>query len=301
MGNCVGGIIPYDFHELSNKEKALCELTRLCEKMKTFFHVTDGFIYQIEDWENSEFGGDNVYGIITPFEGIEVKLRNGFIEIYTGFNYRQYFYKAYGSAWLRCMFYDIANSLGADRMYIVDENHWDMVDYGEGVEWDSYKMNFDLWKAEFSDCKKIRENMFHEFEDRENIPWNELQGINIDYFEGCVERQKYLQNKFPGYEILTLHNFAKSYILAHKGSELFLLDEDTQKPLRCGHFNAIEQDLNGAGFVLVKGKRRAYFDNNGKRKTPYRLWLFDSEYDMERQSYWLINRKTKESIFPIIG
>lgn len=301
MGNCIGGIIPYDFYELSNKEKASAEITKLCEKMKSYFHVIDGFVYRNIDWENSELGGDNEYGFETPFEGVGVILHNGFLELRTGFNYRQYFFIVNGLAWLRCLFYDIANALGVNSVYIVDEYHWDMLEYGEGIDWNSYEMTFDLWKAEFPDCIKIREDMFHEFNNRENIPWGELNGLNIDYFEGCMKRKRYLENLFPEYDILALHHFAQRYILAHKCGELFLLDEETLKPLRCGHFDAIEQNLNGAGFVLVKKNRRAYFDNKGKRKTPYKVWRFDREYDNKGQNDWLINQKTNERICPIIN
>lgn len=297
MGNCVGGIIPYDFHELSNKEKAEAEIIKLCEKMKSYFHVTDGFSIHNIYWETSEYGGDNEYEFETPFEGIDVKLHNGFLEIYTGYNYNQYFYKVKGETWLRYMFYDIAKALGADWLYIVDEYHWDMIAYGDDkIDWESYEMNFDIWKSQFSDYVEIEEDMFQDFE---NMKWDKLRGLNIEHFGGCHERKEYLGKLFPDYEILALQYFGQQYILARKQEELFLLNEVTRKPLRCGHFDAIEDDFNGAGFVLVKGNKRAFFDNNGKRKTPYRVWRLRREYNNADKQDWIINAKTKERICSI--
>lgn len=59
----------------------------------------------------------------------------------------------------------------------------------------------------------------------------------------------------------------------------------------------IEQNLNGAGFVLVKKNKRAYFDNRGKRITPYRVWHLDIEHSLNR--VWLINKNSRARICEI--
>lgn len=294
MGVSVGGIIRYDFYELSNKEKAAVEIKKLCEKMKSYFHVMDGFSYKIFDWENSEFQSENEYRIVTPFENIEIGLHNGFLSIDAGYNYSQYFYKNNGVAWLRCMFFDIAQSLGAEWIYIVDEYHSDNHAYANGLDWDSYAFSFDVWKSEFPEIPLLSDDMFQENDQRDKIPWDQLNGIHIEHFDECKQRKTCLACLFPDFEILTTHNIGHKYILASKANCLTLLNENTQKTLRCGHFDAIEQNLNGAGFVLVKKNKRAYFDNRGKRITPYRVWHLDIEHSLNR--VWLINKNSRARI-----
>lgn len=290
MSVYVEAIAPYDFHEVATKEKAITKLNELKNMFVQYYRMELICHLEIEDYENSEFNFDNRYKLSLSILPLDIELGNGYLLIDGAWNYSKYFYKGEENvSWLRCMFYDVLRVLCIEKAYIVDEFHGTNNIYADGKEFGSYAMTFEDWKREYDEPAILPQN----------ASWPEIEGIYLDTFDDCKKRLNQLQERFSNLEILTTATICENFLLALESGHPVLVNEKSGKILRFGKIDGINNLFNGAGLQVFKGNKSSFFNNMGKKVTPYRVRAFEWRWGKNPNVYNIevFDVKTGEIIY----
>lgn len=299
MSVYVEAIVPYNFREHSEKEKALSEIHALKEKFVTYYRLKNVAELLLEP-EDELF--DARYEVDLSLQTIDIELGNGFLLLTSGWNHSKYFYlDEENLSWLRCMFYDILKVLGCSEAYIVDEYHGTNHVYGEDKEFGNYNMTFEDWKNhwndEFPTIPILPMDVLHHYE---AAKWPEIECIYLDKYEDIKMRDSALQEKFPNLEILTTAHIVGNFLFALENDMPVLVNEKTGKIWRFGKIDNINNHFNTIGVEVWKGNKRAFYNSEGKKITPYRASRFNWEWvDSKLHNYEIaiIDEKTKKVIY----
>lgn len=264
-------LVPYDFNSLSCKEKAVNELMAIRNKLASFFHISKEFVFDIEDYDGTEFDGENRYRLDLPIQDVDIELGNGYLMIDGAWNYSQYFYAGSGIPWLRYTHFDVLRALGYSEAYVMDEYHGSNNIYPGNKEFGCYNMHFEVWKSVNPNPPILPMSVLHDPKDEK---WPETESVYIDKFEDCKERLKALQHKFPDYKILTIATFSGDFILALNDNAPVIINENNGEILDCGKIDGIRNRFNSAGFEIFHGSESAFFSCDGILRTPFREGSF---------------------------
>lgn len=264
-------LVQYGFSDLSCKKKAVDELMLIKNKVASFFHLSECFIFDIEDYDETEFDSDNRYRLNLPIQNLDIELGNGYLMIDGSWSYSQYFYATNGNSWLRYMHFDVLRALGYEEAYIMDEFHGSNHNYQGNKEFGCYNMSFDVWKAENTNPPVLPLSVLHA--PMTNVR-PEIERVYLDKFEDCKLRLMTLQKKFPQYKILTIANFSRNFILALAENKPIIIDEKSGETLACGDIYGINNRFNNAGFVIYNDTGSAFFSFDGIQRTPFRKGSF---------------------------
>lgn len=269
-------LVPYSFSDLSCKRKAIDELMLIKNKFASFFHLSECFIFDIEDYDETEFDSDNRYRLNLPIQDLDIELGNGFLMIEGAWNYSQYFYATDGNSWLRYMHFDVLRALGYREAYVMDEYHGSNNIYSGNKEFGCYNMSFDVWKAENPNPPVLPLSVLHD--SKANVR-PEIESVYLDKFEDCKLRLMTLEKKFPQYKILTIANFSGSFILVLYENKPIIIDEKSGKTLDCGYIQGINNRFNSAGFEIYRDTESAFFSFDGIQRTPFRKGSFSWHWE----------------------
>ena len=265
-------IIPHDFHDLDDKDKALAEIHALKTRLENYFHITKGITAEIDDSECF----DCRYSLHLNVCDIDIELGNGFLYINGGWNYSQYFMMQNNVSWLRDRHYDMACALGKSEAYITNEYHGSNNVYADGKEIGMHDMTFALWQKEYPNPPILTQSVINEYYSDQ---WSETEGVYLDTFEECRLRKQHLQDRLPDVTVLTSGTIVGDFLLALKDGNLIFVNETSGKILRTGKIDGFYANYNQNGFVIYKGNRAAFFCTDGKRVTPYRATDYSIKYD----------------------
>lgn len=298
MSVYIEAIVPYDFRDISDKEKALAEIYSIRDKFVAFYKLSKLYEIDICDYEDGKC--DSTYELDLTLQPLSIELGNGFLFIHGGWRYSQYFYLSEdGVPWLRCMFYDVLHVLGIEEAYIVDEFHGDNNSYADGKYFRDYAMTFEDWKNAYPTPSELPMSVLHRIDAEE---WPEIDCMYLDKFSDIKQRLSDLERKFTELEILTTCNIIGKYVYALEAGMPVLVDENSGKILRFGKIDGIYNDFNTAGIEVFKGNKSAFFTDNGKKVTPYRVGRFrwrwgDVSPQRAVEKIEVYNEKTKEVIY----
>lgn len=264
-------LVPYDFDSLSCKEKAIKELETIKTRLAAFFHISKEFVFDIEDYDGTEFEGENRYRLDLPIQVLDIELGNGYLMIGGGWKYSQYFYASGGKPWLRYTHFDVIRALGYSEAYVMDEYNGSNKLYPGDKEFGNYDMHFDVWKSVNPNPPILPMSALH---DPKDDKWPEIESVYIDKFDDCKVRLKALQQKFPDYKILTIAPFSGDFILVLKDNQPAIINEINGDILNCGNIDGIKNRFHSAGFEIFHGSESAFLSCDGIQRTPFREGAF---------------------------
>ena len=211
------------------------------------------------------------YSFELPLIHATCLLRQGYWDIWIMSRYSTYFWpysvdiNGHIRSWPREDAFDVARIFGFSEGWICDEYH----SWNSPLDEDP-NASFEKWCA-YGDS--IEDAQVYEFD--LSIFKGRMEQV-LDYhrkyhdlFSECHALVAILEQKYPGYKILSL-NRPKNWVLAAKDKELYVLDPTTGESLTPFPIDCCHANFNGAGFSVSKGEERAFFNRQGKQLTEFR-------------------------------
>jgi len=277
MGVDIAFIIPTKLRSKRNHKECVRCLDATISQVERFFHGKKHFIYsRYVEKENEELLRQfsptelELYSFTVPF------LDNGTFDLFAGFwcvtnAYRHWHYfvkckdtQGHWRSFLREIFFDAVRMIGGTEGWLCGDMSLDeFVDYkddafdawvhsGEGESWGTVH-DFDLAEA-----KDMKEDGFPDYWAKEH-----------DTFKECFELLQEYQNRFPQYEILTIHSIGENILIAD-GDNIYLMNPHTGKRLTDFPIDGIRK-YDFSGVTLYRGDEYAKFDFTGKQLTEFKI------------------------------
>lgn len=274
MGVDITHIIENSFFDTSNREQniAFLEQTRL--KLSDFYFNKRAFNVRVEEFEDYPIE----YYIDSNIRGMEIQLAKGFWNVQSFFRYYQLFsYSNPKNYWLRKQIFDLMRALDQKRVIHCDEyQSWNR-NYGKEREFPN-----DFTLDEWLKLRKEKIPIFNADMTPSRVNWDnnfDYSDIYYDYFDDCFKELQEIRNLFPDYEINQINRIGDNFILGKKNNKLFLLDENTQEPLKDVEFDGVSLELNGTVFILQLEDKQSLFSNKGIQMTDFRAGEFDWKWN----------------------
>lgn len=262
MGVDISHIIKHDFRQVEDKNASKDFVMKTIKRLKNNLLIQEEdecFEYQyLEDYNETTFR--------LPIYDVQFTLHNGFWEIDSFSHYCQIVMHHGDYFWLRRLTFDIARALGQDEAWYAEEYYtWN----GGGCE--TSESTFEEWLE--SSIKKYGKNL-PEFDQNSIMAQGDVhipdyEPIYHDSFKECKELYDRLQSKLPDYKLLGLYRTGNGFLRCEKDGMLFLINEETLKPLFDEPIEGMLQSLNGPEFIVKRNGLSAVFDMNGNKLTDY--------------------------------
>lgn len=210
-----------------------------------------------------------------PVYELDFILHNGFWQIESNFHYCKIVMHNGHYFWLRQMIFDIVRALGQEEAWHAEEYYtWNGGNCEEPEttfeQWYEQTMaNYGKEIPEFDQAAIIEQGDTH-------IP--DYAPIYHDSFKECEIRFYELQARLEEYKLLGLNRIGNAYLRCEKEGKLFLINENTLKPLFNSAIDCVLQPLNGPEFIVLNNGLSAVFDENGKQLTKFVTGHFDWEW-----------------------
>ena len=262
MGVDISHIIRHDFRQVKDKKAAKAFVDKTIDRLKKNLliqDVDDCFEYYHDDERN-----ETTFRL--PIYDVEFTLHNGFWQIESYYHYCQIVMHNGDYFWLRRITFDIARALGQDEAWYAEEFYtWN------GGVCEVPESTFEEWLE--SSIKRYGKNLPEFDQDSimaqgyEQIP--DYEPIYHDSFKECKELYNKLQSKLGEYKLLGLDRTGNGYLRCAKDGRLFLINEETLKPMFDEPIEGMLQSLNGPEFIVKKNGLSAVFDMDGNQLTDY--------------------------------
>lgn len=262
MGVDISHIIRHGFRKVEDKKAAKAFVVNTIERLKKNL-----LIQEVDDY--FEYNYDDDYNATTfslPIYDVEFTLHNGFWQIESFYHYCQIVMHHGDHFWLRRLTFDIARALGQDEAWYAEEYYtWN----GGGCE--TPETTFEEW---LEDSIKMYGKNLPEFDQNSIMAQGDVhipdyEPIYHDSFKECKELYDRLQSKLPNYKLLGLVRTGNGFLRCEKDGKLFLINEETLKPMFEEPIEGMLQSLNGPEFIVKKNELSAVFDMNGNKLTDF--------------------------------
>ena len=283
MGVDLSLILPNECYDIWDNALATKVFYKKIAEIAEYFGGRESFVENIcihnsdsPDWgrfrTSSEDPEDLLeYSFELPLIHATCLLRQGYWDIWIMSRYSTYFWpysvdvNGHIRSWPREDAFDVARIFGFSEGWICDEYH----SWNSPLDEDP-NASFEKWCA-YGDS--IEDAQVYEFD--LSIFKGRMEQV-LDYhrkyhdlFSECHALVATLEQKYPGYKILSL-NRPKNWVLAAKGKELYVLEPTTGESLTPFPIDCCHANFNGAGFSVSKGEERAFFNRQGKQLTEFR-------------------------------
>ncbi len=276
-------ILPNECYDIWDNALATKVFYKKIAEIAEYFGGRESFVEDIcihnsdsPDWGRfctSSEGPEDLleYSFELPLIHATCLLRQGYWDIWIMSRYSTYFWpysvdiNGHIRSWPREDAFDVARIFGFSEGWICDEYH----SWNSPLDEDP-NASFEKWCA-YGDS--IEDAQVYEFD--LSIFKGRMEQV-LDYhrkyhdlFSECHALVAILEQKYPGYKILSL-NRPKNWVLAAKDKELYVLDPTTGESLTPFPIDCCHANFNGAGFSVSKGEERAFFNRQGKQLTEFR-------------------------------
>jgi hypothetical protein len=283
MGVDLSLILPNECYDIWDNALATKVFYKKIAEIAEYFGGRESFVEDIcihnsdsPDWGRfctSSEGPEDLleYSFELPLIHATCLLRQGYWDIWIMSRYSTYFWpysvdiNGHIRSWPREDAFDVARIFGFSEGWICDEYH----SWNSPLDEDP-NASFEKWCA-YGDS--IEDAQVYEFD--LSIFKGRMEQV-LDYhrkyhdlFSECHALVAILEQKYPGYKILSL-NRPKNWVLAAKDKELYVLDPTTGESLTPFPIDCCHANFNGAGFSVSKGEERAFFNRQGKQLTEFR-------------------------------
>lgn len=283
MGVDLSLILPNECYDIWDNALATKVFYKKIAEIAEYFGGRESFVEDIcihnsdsPDWGRfctSSEGPEDLleYSFELPLIHATCLLRQGYWDIWIMSRYSTYFWpysvdiNGHIRSWPREDAFDVARIFGFSKGWICDEYH----SWNSPLDEDP-NASFEKWCA-YGDS--IEDAQVYEFD--LSIFKGRMEQV-LDYhrkyhdlFSECHALVAILEQKYPGYKILSL-NRPKNWVLAAKDKELYVLDPTTGESLTPFPIDCCHANFNGAGFSVSKGEERAFFNRQGKQLTEFR-------------------------------
>ncbi len=272
MGVDISHIIRHDFRQVEDKEASKAFVFKTMEQLKKNLHILE-----VDDcFEYRHYDEDNETTFSLPIYDVEFTLHNGFWQIESFCHYCQIVMHHGEHFGLRRLTFDIARALGQDEAWYAEEYYtWN------GCGCSTPEITFEQWmeRAKESYGKSIPEFDQASIMAQGDVHIPKYEPIYHDSFKECKELFNKLQKKLGEYKLLGLDQTGNGYLRCEKDGMLFLINEESLKPMFEEPIESMLQSLNGPEFIIKKNGLSAVFDMNGKQLTEFVKGNFDWEWD----------------------
>lgn len=271
MGVDIALLIPTKVRSIRDHKDCVQCLDDTIAQIERYFHGKKHFVggrYVERENEDllSQFSPDELtsYSFSTPFLDNSVfELCNGAWCVTNGYRYIAYFYKykdehSRWRSWLREIAFDVARMLGRKDIWLCGDllasTFFDDDGNSSFERWKEYcdeGIPSTVFEFDFTKSKDVNDKGFPD--------WEKYH----DSFKECFELLQEYQERFPQYEILTIHPIG-GYILLADGDDIFLVNPDTGKRLTYFPIDGIKQYDNDS-VTIYHGDNYAKFDFTGKQ------------------------------------
>ncbi len=267
MGVDISHIIRHNFRQVEDKEASKAFVLKTIAQLKKNLliqEVDDCFSYYYDDEYN-----ETTFRL--PIYDVEFTLHNGFWQIESFFHYCQIVMHQGDYFWLRRITFDIAMALGQDEAWYAAEYYtWN----GGGCE--TPEATFEQWME--CSIKQYGKNL-PEFDqeaikEQGDVHIPDYEPIYHDSFKECKELYIKLQARLGEYKLLGLNRTSNGFLRCEKDGLLFLINEETLKPMFDEPIEGMLQSLNGPEFIVKKNGLSAVFDMDGNQLTDFVKGIF---------------------------
>lgn len=265
MSHCVDHIIRHDFFELDDREAVMQFLQKTIAQIKEKLYIKSEIPIKVFDFEEDpEFIPE--YSFVIPSCDYDVLLGNGFWIISSSLSLGSLFTRFHGEFTVRNDIFDIARALGQNEAWHCSEyNSTDCPEFNYQI--DDFHTWIKVMEQKYGVIEEFDELKIDDFVAKN--PHSYYSTLLHDTFDSCRERMAELQNQFPGWNIVRVKPLMHKYIVLHNDKGLFLADHATGRPLLEYPVDDIFENLNGAGVVMTKNGKSAFFDNEGIQKSDF--------------------------------
>lgn len=266
MGVDITHIIRHDFRNVENKKTSEQFVIKTIDRLKKNLLIQGvDACFECESDENFRL----------PIYDVSFTLHNGFWQIESFYHYCQVVMHQGDYFWLRRLTFDIARALGQDKAWYAEEYYtWN------GGVCDVPEATFEEW---YEDSIRKYGKQIPEFDQEAIIArgdeiYNEYEPIYHDSFKECKELFDKLQARLGDYRLLGLLRTGNGYLRCEKDGLLYLINEETLKPLFDEPIEGMLHSLNGPEFIIKKNGLSAVFDKDGKQLTDFVAGTFTWKY-----------------------
>lgn len=277
-------IVPNKCRSLRDKGHAKKCFDEMIEQIIKYFGGRKQFVtgitikrYESPD-EESDIFEDIEYSFEIPILSTTVFMRSGYWEIWINSKYSAYFHpysidkNGLPRIWSREICFNVLLVFGCKEGWICDEYHsWNSnIDYTIST--------FEDWKTYGETSKDCTIYEFNVMDFTNGDPYNTIDTNFMCKFHDCYDEYHTMldtyKRKFPEYSVLLIHAPLQGYALASKDGEFFLLNLETEEHFTEFPIDNCRSDFNGAGFQIFRGEESAFFNNQGKQLTDFRMGNF---------------------------
>ncbi len=265
MSHCVDHIIRHDFFELDDREAVMQFLKKTITQIKEKLYIKCEIPIKVIDFEEDpDFIPE--YSFEIPSFDYDVFLCKGFWIISASLSLSSLFTKFYGEFTIRNDIFDIARALGQNEAW-----HCSEYNSTDCPEFNYHTDDFYTWIKIMEKRHGVIEE-FDEFKIDDFIAKDShgyYSNILHDTFDSCQKKMAELHCQFPGWNIVRINPLMHKYTVLHNKKGLFLADHTTGHLLLEYPVDDIFENLNGAGVVMTKNGKSAFFDNEGVQKSDF--------------------------------
>ena len=269
MSTTLDHIVRHDFYDLRDKDAAAAFMKTKIAQLRACLHIKDEIIPSIVDY--SEFDDEDStepapidYSFEIPNYDAHVEMARGFWIISQALSMHQLFTRYNGDYDLRRDIFDIARALGQDEAW-----HCSCYCASMGAV-DYFEDDFETWLKyiqEHKDIKEFDEEAIDIF--KAAHPHEYFGEVIHDSFEDCREKFDRLQLRYPDYQICYLGRIVAKYLKVYKDDRCFLLDQSSGKLLLDYPVDDVLENICGAGMIIQKDGKSAFFNLDGKQMSDY--------------------------------
>ena len=262
MSTCVDHILRHDFYDLDDKTAATAFLENAIQQVRERLRIKDDIKTEIIEYAgDEECPGYIDYSFRIPNFDADVQLGRGFWKVSQALNLSHLYHRFNGVYSLRYEIFDIARALGGDEAWHCSEYDSPYAEEDRFDEW------LESVHKRLGDICEFNEEQIDRF--RENNKHGIYAEIVHDSFADCRTRLEELKIRFPEYTVLNLGRIAGKYIKLHKNDGCYLADAESGSILLDYPVDDILENICGAGMIVQKDGRSAFFDVEGKRMSDF--------------------------------
>lgn len=262
MGVDISHIVRHNFRQVEDAQASLDFAKETIENLKEKLFIKEDFSLT-QDSMYTEYA-ETIFQV--PLYDVEFTLHNGFWQIESYYHYCQIVMHQGDYFWLRRMIFDIVNALGESEAWHAEEYHtWNR----EGG--DNPEITFEQWTDYIL---KEMNGTIPEFNQREIMAQGDVhipnyESIYHDSFKECFEIFDTIQSRIQNYRLLGICRIGQNFLRCVKNNGLFLINEETLKPLFDKPIDSVQLSLNGPEFVVQNNGLSAVFDKDGTQLTEF--------------------------------
>lgn len=262
MSTCAEHILRHDFYDLDDKAAATAFLEDAIRKVRERLRIKDEIKAEIIEYGgDDDLPGEIAYSFQIANFDADVQLGRGFWRISQALSFSHLYYRFNGEYAMRLDIFDIASALGADEAWHCSEYVAPCAEEDRFDEW------FRSMSHRSGGIREFDEEDIDRFREEDNKGY--YADIVHDSFDDCRNRLPRMQQRFPDYTVLNVCRIAGKYIKLHKDEGCYLADAESGSLLLDYPVDDVLENICGAGMIVQKDGKSAFFDVEGKQMCDY--------------------------------